>query len=83
MEDEPVKRLSIIKTMIYLMLRAPEELMTVDTAIFGRFFKLATDIKDDGVTENILWLQASLVEINSSPEQHLKAIEICTEFKSA
>jgi len=68
MGDEPFKRLSIIKTMVYLILRAPEELMTVDTAIFGKFFELATDIDDDEVTENILWLQASLVEINSSNE---------------
>lgn len=35
MQDEPIKRLSIIKTMIYLILRAPEELMTIDPAIFG------------------------------------------------
>jgi hypothetical protein len=69
--------------MVYLILRAPEELMTVDTAIFGSFFELATDIDDDEVKENILWLQASLVEINSSSEQHQKSVEICTQFKSA
>ena len=55
-KDEPIKRLSIIKTMIYLVLRAPEEMMTVDTAIFGKFFELATTLNDDEVTENILWL---------------------------
>jgi hypothetical protein len=68
MSDEPVKRLSIIKTMIYLMLRAPEELMAIDMEHYGKFFELATVLNDAKVTENILWLQTSLVEVNRSEE---------------
>ena len=56
MEDSPSKRLSIIKTMVYLFLKAPEELCSIDSSIFGKFFQLAVDIKDDEVIENVLWL---------------------------
>ena len=56
MESTPSKRLELIKTMIYLMLKAPEELSTVDSAVFGKFFKLATVIDDEEATENILWI---------------------------
>ena len=83
MDDSPSKRLSLIKTMVYLILKAPEELATIDSAIFGKFFQLAVDVNDDQVIENMLWLQASLIEINSSEDQHMRAIEMCTEFKSA
>ena len=83
MENSPSKRLSLIKTMVYLILKAPEELCTIDSAIFGKFFQLAVDMNDDQVIENMLWLQASLIEINTSEDQHMRAIEMCTEFKSA
>ena len=47
MDDSPSKRLSLIKTMVYLILKAPEELATIDSAIFGKFFQLAVDVNDD------------------------------------
>lgn len=47
MESTPNKRLSLIKTMVYLVLKAPDELSTIDPAIFGDFFKLAIEVKDD------------------------------------
>ena len=56
MKDSPSKRLSIIKTMVYLCLKAPEELCSIESSIFGKFFQLAVDIDDDKITENILWL---------------------------
>ena len=68
MDDSPSKRLSLIKTLVYLILKAPDELSNIDQAIFGQFFKLAVDIKDDNVIENILWLQSALIEIDSSEE---------------
>ena len=68
MNDSPSKRLSLIKTLVYLILKAPDELANIDPAIFGQFFKLAVDIKDDNVIENILWLQSALIEIDSSEE---------------
>ena len=68
MDESETKRLSLIKTLVYLVLKAPEELTTVDSTIFGKFFQLAVDINDDQVTENILWLQAALIEMNSSDE---------------
>ena len=70
MESTPSKRLALIKTMIYLMLKAPEELSTIDSAIFGQFFKLATVIDDEEATENILWIQSALIEINFTDDQH-------------
>ena len=69
--------------MVYLILKAPEELITVDSTIFGRFFEMASQSQDDEVVENILWLQEALIEINSSEEQRNKAIELCTDFRSA
>ena len=42
--------------MIYLILKAPEELVTVDGAVFGRFFEMAAQSADDEIIENILWL---------------------------
>ena len=54
--------------MVYLILKAPDELSNIDPAIFGQFFKLAVDVKDEQVIENILWLQSALIEINSSEE---------------
>ena len=56
MDESETKRLSLIKTLVYLVLKAPEELTTVDSTIFGKLFQLAVDINDDQVTENILWL---------------------------
>ena len=83
MDESPVKRLILIKTMVYLVIRAPQELSKIDSHIFGKLFEVASEINDEEISENLLWLQTSLLEINSSEEQHLKAIEICTEFKSA
>ena len=54
--------------LVYLILKAPDELSNIDPAIFGQFFKLAVDVKDEQVIENILWLQSALIEINSSEE---------------
>ena len=56
MEDTPNKRNSLMKTMVYLVLRAPEELCSLDPKIMGNFFALAIEIDDDEVKENILWL---------------------------
>ena len=83
MNEVPSKRNALIKTLVYLVLKAPEELSTVDANIFGDLFKLAVELDDNEVTENILWLQSAILEINSSDEQHQRAIEICTEFRSA
>ena len=83
MENSKSKRLSLIKTLVYLTLKAPDELSTIDQGIFGQLFRLALEVKDEQVTENMLWLQSALIEMNSSEEQHLRAIELCTEFKSA
>ena len=35
MEDTPSKRLSLIKTIVFLILKAPDELCVIDSAIFG------------------------------------------------
>ena len=83
MEEVPSKRNALIKTLVYLVLKAPDELCKVDASVFGELFKLAVSLEDNEITENILWLQSALLEIKSSEEQHAKAIEICTEFKSA
>ena len=83
MEEVPSKRNALIKTLVYLVLKAPDELCKVDASVFGELFKLAVSLDDNEITENILWLQSALLEIKSSEEQHAKAIEICTEFKSA
>ena len=83
MDESPGKRLALTKTMVYLILKAPEELVTVDSAVFGRFFEMAAQSADDEIIENILWLQEALIEMNSSEEQRNKAIELCTDFRSA
>ena len=56
MEHTTSKRLSLIKTMVYLTLKAPDELSTIDMEIFGQFFNLALEINDEQATENMLWL---------------------------
>ena len=56
MDESPGKRLALTKTMVYLILKAPEELVTVDGAVFGRFFEMAAQSADDEIIENILWL---------------------------
>ena len=68
MNRTPAKRNALVKTLVYLVLRAPEELSTLDHNIMGNFFALANEINDDDIKENILWLQKSLVEINCSEE---------------
>ena len=42
--------------MVYLILKAPEELATIDSAIFGRLFEMASQSADEEIVENILWL---------------------------
>ena len=66
MSETPIKRNALVKTLAYLVLRAPEELCQMDPSIMGNFFALANEIDDDDIIENILWLQSSLVEINCS-----------------
>ena len=56
MNESPGKRLALTKTMVYLILKAPEELATIDSAIFGRFFEMASQSADEEIVENILWL---------------------------
>ena len=83
MQNSRSKRLSLIKTLVYLTLKAPNELCTIDPEVFGLFFNLALEINDEQVTENMLWLQYAMIEIFSSDEQRSRAIELCTQFKSA
>ena len=68
MDENPDKRNALFSTLIYLMLKAPEELFTVDKQILAEIFMLATEIDDDDIKENLLWLQSSLIEINLSVE---------------
>ena len=83
MDENPSKRNALFSTLVYLMLKAPEEFFQVEKDILGGIFGLAMTIDDDDIKENLLWLQSSLIEIDFSEDQHEKAIELCTEFKSA
>ena len=69
MGDNAKKRNALLTTLIYLMLKAPEELLQVDKNIIQSIFALAELIEgDDDVKENVLWLQSALIEINISEE---------------
>ena len=69
MGDNATKRNALLTTLIYLMLKAPEELLQVDKNIIQSIFALAELIEgDDDVKENVLWLQSALIEINISEE---------------
>lgn len=83
MAKNSAKRSALFTTLVYLMLKAPQEIARVDQALMGTIFSLTKEIDDDDIRENLLWLQAALIEVNTSDEQHSKAVELCTEFQSA
>eukprot|EP00354_Favella_ehrenbergii_P007713 CAMPEP_0170476992 /NCGR_PEP_ID=MMETSP0123-20130129/18334_1 /TAXON_ID=182087 /ORGANISM="Favella ehrenbergii, Strain Fehren 1" /LENGTH=141 /DNA_ID=CAMNT_0010748439 /DNA_START=147 /DNA_END=572 /DNA_ORIENTATION=- len=83
MQKSTAKRNSLFTTLVYLMLKAPQEMVKVDQAFIGAIFALTSDIDDDDIKENLLWLQSAIIEVNTSDEQHANSIDLCTEFKSA
>ena len=81
--SEQTKKATLAKTLIYLILRAPERLCSLEPRIFGKIFEMATNQDDPEITENVLWLQSSLIELKSSDGQYQHAVELCHQFKSA
>lgn len=80
---EQTKRATLAKTLIYLILKAPERLCSLEPRLFGKVFEMAINQEDPEITENVLWLQSSLIELKSSDEQYQHAVELCHQFKSA
>ena len=77
---EPNHKLeTLVKTVTYLLLKAPQELINVDVEIYEQLFAMTEKFKEnEEIFESIIWMQSTLLEVNSSEEQHAKAINICS-----
>ena len=54
--NEQIKKATLAKTLIYLILRAPERLCSLEPQLFGKIFEMAVNQDDPEITENVLWL---------------------------
>ena len=79
------KKIVYIKSIIQAVLRIPEQICDTNPQFFGQLFNMAVDIKPgsqyraelEDITENVLWLQTTLLELNLSDSQNHKAIQLC------
>jgi hypothetical protein len=68
------KKIVFIKSIIQSVLRIPEQLCDSNPSFFGHLFSMATSLPQDkkykseveDITENVLWLQTTLLELNLS-----------------
>ena len=76
------KRIVYIKSIIQSVLRIPEQICDHNPEFFGQLFQMAIDIPEtakyraelEDITENVLWLQTTLLELNLSDSQSSKAV---------
>ena len=84
------KKIVYIKSIIQAVLRIPEHICDHNPEFFGQLFQMAIGVDSlkhqeeiEDITENVLWLQTTLLELNISESQSSKAVELCVNYKTA
>lgn len=64
------KKVILIKTIIQLVIKIPEQICSLNVQIFGKLFQLALEFENqedtNDVKECVLWLQTTILELSQS-----------------
>lgn len=67
------KKITLLKTIIQLAIKIPEQICDLNVEIFGKLFRFAVEFEDQNDTNDIkecvLWLQTTILELNESESQ--------------
>lgn len=80
--DNSEKQICLLKTIIGLVLRSPEELCAHNEQLFQKLFNMINNQNNQAIVENILWLQSSLLELQISEQQLELAINVCLKYNT-